>query len=217
MSPNLVCQFLYIFCVIITIYRVRINYRRISLRHNLSKKCRKIVKFVSITHSERNIWNGPIVATAISRKKNVNQCWRKMAASTTERSWCVLEFCGFNARSDGNLDVVVLLRRRSEGGINNFVTEERVVRGGHVLPKRRSTECVKLSLATPGNLYRESVYGWRHRSPQWGKFYGNDCSCTRTNCNWYKIIRSSILTLYLLHTMCSRMYKYNYTYLSQFT
>jgi len=27
------------------------------------------VKFVSITHSERNIWNGPIVATAISREK----------------------------------------------------------------------------------------------------------------------------------------------------
>ena len=34
-------------------YRVSINYRRISLRHNLSKKCRKIVKFMSITHSER--------------------------------------------------------------------------------------------------------------------------------------------------------------------
>jgi len=25
------------------------------------------VKFLSITHSERNIWNGPIVATAITR------------------------------------------------------------------------------------------------------------------------------------------------------
>jgi hypothetical protein len=36
-------------------YSVRVNYRRISLRHNLSRKCRKIVKFVSITHSERNI------------------------------------------------------------------------------------------------------------------------------------------------------------------
>jgi hypothetical protein len=40
------------------IYSVRINYRRISLRHNLS-----------ISHSERNIYNGPIVATAISREK----------------------------------------------------------------------------------------------------------------------------------------------------
>ena len=50
---------------VINIYRVCINYRRISLRHNLRRKCRKIVKFVSITHSERNIWNGPIVATAI--------------------------------------------------------------------------------------------------------------------------------------------------------
>jgi hypothetical protein len=27
------------------------------------------VKFVSITHSERNIWNGPIVVNAISREK----------------------------------------------------------------------------------------------------------------------------------------------------
>jgi hypothetical protein len=50
-------------------YRVGINYRRISLRHNLSSKCRKIVKFVSITHSEYNIWNGLIVATAILWEK----------------------------------------------------------------------------------------------------------------------------------------------------
>jgi len=34
-------------------YWVSINYRRILLRHNLSRKCRKIVKFVSITHSVR--------------------------------------------------------------------------------------------------------------------------------------------------------------------
>jgi hypothetical protein len=27
------------------------------------------MKFVSIKQSERNIWNGPIVATAISREK----------------------------------------------------------------------------------------------------------------------------------------------------
>ena len=67
-------------------YRVRINYRRISLRHNLSRKCCKIVKFVSITHSERNIWNGPIVATAISREK------RKP----------VLEGNGFFAKSSDN-------------------------------------------------------------------------------------------------------------------
>ena len=65
--------------------------------------------------------------------------------------------------SDGNLDVVVLLRCRSEGGMNNFVTEvasvikERVVWGGQVLPKRRSTECVKLLLAAPGNLCGEPV------------------------------------------------------------
>jgi len=50
-------------------YRVRINYQRISLRHNLSRRCHKIAKFMSITHSERNIWNGPIVATAILQEK----------------------------------------------------------------------------------------------------------------------------------------------------
>jgi len=49
--------------------RVSINYQRISLRHYLSRKCSKIMKFESISHSERNIWNGPIVATAISREK----------------------------------------------------------------------------------------------------------------------------------------------------
>jgi hypothetical protein len=60
-----------------------------------------------------------------------------MAASPTERGWFLLEFCGGSyARSDGNLDVVVLLRRRSEDGMNNFVTEdasvikEMVARGG---------------------------------------------------------------------------------------
>ena len=69
----------------------------------------------------------------------------------------------FKARSDGNLDVLVALRCRSEGGLNNFVTEdasvikERVARGGQVLPKRRSTGCVKLSLAAPGNLCGEPV------------------------------------------------------------
>jgi len=63
-------------------YKVRINYRRISLRHNLSRKCRKIVKFVSITHSERNTWNGPIVATAIG---NVRQ-------DTLERVWWEWEY-----------------------------------------------------------------------------------------------------------------------------
>jgi len=31
-------------------------------------------KVVSITYSECNIWNGPIVAT---RGKSVNQCWGK--------------------------------------------------------------------------------------------------------------------------------------------
>jgi hypothetical protein len=70
---------------------VGVHYRRISLRHTSSRKCRNIMKCVSITHSERKIWNAPIVATTISRGK------RKMAASPTERSWCVLEFARCNS------------------------------------------------------------------------------------------------------------------------
>jgi hypothetical protein len=65
--------------------------------------------------------------------------------------------------SDDNLDVAVLLRRRSEGGMNNFVTQdasvikERVTRRDLVLLKRQSTECVKLSPTAPGNLCGEPV------------------------------------------------------------
>ena len=32
-----------------------------------------------------------------SHRKSVNQCWREMAASPTERSWCVLEFAWCNS------------------------------------------------------------------------------------------------------------------------
>jgi len=39
----------------------------------------QIVKFVSITHSERNIWNGPIVATAIGNvtQDMLERVWRE--------------------------------------------------------------------------------------------------------------------------------------------
>ena len=65
---------MYVYCTEMSVYTshthsMHINYRRISLLYNLCRKCRKIVKFVSITHSERNIWNGPVAATTISRKK----------------------------------------------------------------------------------------------------------------------------------------------------
>jgi hypothetical protein len=144
-----------------------------------------------------NVTFGMVLQSLLpSHGKSVNQCWKEMAASPTECSWCALEFLWqFNARSNGNLDVVVLMRRWSEGGLNNFVREdasvikERVARGGQLLPKRRLTECVKLSLSAPGNLLGEPVESWRCRIPQWGKFYGNDCSCARTNCNWWKILR----------------------------
>ena len=67
------------FSVISKIYSASINYRRISLRHNLSRKCRKIVKFVSITHSECNIWDGHIVATAIGNVTQgmLERVWRE--------------------------------------------------------------------------------------------------------------------------------------------
>jgi hypothetical protein len=58
-----------LYICVLKLYGGLLNYRRISLRYNLSRKCRKYVKFVSIAHSERNIWNGLTVATAISREK----------------------------------------------------------------------------------------------------------------------------------------------------
>ena len=57
------------FLTLFSKYRMRINYQGISLRHNLNRKCRKIVKFVSINTVNVYIWNGTIVATAISREK----------------------------------------------------------------------------------------------------------------------------------------------------
>jgi hypothetical protein len=96
-------------------YRVHINYQRISLRHNLSRKCRKFVKFVSITHSERNIWNGP---TAISREKckpvlEGNGCLTDQAYLVCPGIFVAVQRAF--RRQFG---------RRSEGGMNNFVTED---------------------------------------------------------------------------------------------
>jgi hypothetical protein len=89
-------------------YRVRINYRRISLCHKLSRECRKMVKCMSITHSERNIWNGPIVATANSRETR-KPVLEGNGCPPTERSCCVQEFarcdsfviyfCGVSSRT----------------------------------------------------------------------------------------------------------------------
>jgi hypothetical protein len=56
-------------CYLKAYYKVCINYQRISLHHNLSRKCYKIVKFMSITHNEHKVWNGRIVAIVISRGK----------------------------------------------------------------------------------------------------------------------------------------------------
>jgi hypothetical protein len=57
--------YIYIYILYKYIYKVHINYLRISLCCNSSRKCYKFVKFVLITHSECNIQNGPTVATAI--------------------------------------------------------------------------------------------------------------------------------------------------------
>jgi hypothetical protein len=54
------------------------------------------MKFVSITHSKRNISNGRIVATTVSRETR-KPVWKEMAASPTERIWYVLEFARCNS------------------------------------------------------------------------------------------------------------------------
>ena len=91
-------------------YRVLIHYRRISLDHNLNRKCRKIVKFVSITHSERNIWSGPIVAPAILRKKRkpflegngylTYLAYLVCPGHPVHQTWqCVVSSCGVSSRT----------------------------------------------------------------------------------------------------------------------
>jgi hypothetical protein len=64
------CIYIYIYIYIYSIY-IQGAYKLLEdfVSHNLGKKFRKIVKFLSITHSEHNIWNSPRVATAISWKK----------------------------------------------------------------------------------------------------------------------------------------------------
>ena len=121
------------------IYRMCINYRRISLRHNLSRRCRKIVKFVSITHSERNIWNGPIVATAIGNvtQDMLERVWREWeyrldiyrvtCGAHIECIWVhyetaniplsndsnIMYFCSVFAKSSDNLYTPCMSRRKS--------------------------------------------------------------------------------------------------------
>jgi hypothetical protein len=73
----------------------------------------------------------------------------------------------FNGRFDGNLDVVVLQHRQSNGGMNNFpieavsVIKGRVVQEDQALPKRPSRDCVEVSC-----LRLEPVESCRYRSPR---------------------------------------------------
>jgi hypothetical protein len=69
-----------------------------------------MVKFVSITHSECNVWNDPIVATAISREKRKPVLVGNHRPSVVGVSWNLRDVTvlwWFNARSNGNLDVVI--------------------------------------------------------------------------------------------------------------
>jgi hypothetical protein len=65
-----------------------------------------------ITHSERNAWNGPIVATAISLEKRKPVLAGKLPPhrpSVGGVTWNLRDVTGlwqFNARSHGNFDVV---------------------------------------------------------------------------------------------------------------
>jgi hypothetical protein len=78
----------------------------------------------------------------------------------------------FNGRSDGNLDVVVLQRRQSKGGMNNFATEAasvikgRVAQEDQALPNRPSRECVRVSFGALGNLCLEPFESCRYWSPR---------------------------------------------------
>ena len=117
---------------------MRINYWRISLRHYLSRKCSKIMKCVSITHSERNTWNGPIVATVISweTRKPVLEGNGCLTFCTWPPRSPDLTVCDFFLRGfiKGNVYVPPLpktlpeLRERINAGIGN-VTQDMLERG----------------------------------------------------------------------------------------
>ena len=85
-------------------YRVRRNYRRFSLRHNLSMKCRKIVKFGPITHSERNIWSCSGVPKWIPARSMGWSCsghrqHLMLLATPVTRPDCVISSCGVSSRT----------------------------------------------------------------------------------------------------------------------
>jgi hypothetical protein len=64
---------------------------------------------MSITHNERNIWNGPIVATAISRETRYQMLEGNGVVGVSWNLRGVRVLWRFSARSDGNLDVVVTI------------------------------------------------------------------------------------------------------------
>ena len=69
------------------IYSVCINYRRISLGHNLSRKCCKIVHFVSITHSEDNVYVPPLPKTLPDLWESINTAIGNVTQDMFERVW----------------------------------------------------------------------------------------------------------------------------------
>jgi hypothetical protein len=54
------------------------------------------MKFVSITHSERNIWNGPTVATAISREKRRRRWEDNISMDLQEVGCGVMDWIGLD-------------------------------------------------------------------------------------------------------------------------
>jgi hypothetical protein len=63
------------------------------LLHNVSKlnQCRKLSCGTVVCKLFSSYQGYPNYRWDLIRK-SVNQCWKEMAASPTERSWCVLEF-----------------------------------------------------------------------------------------------------------------------------
>jgi len=74
------------------LYRVLINYRRISLRPNLSRKCCNIVKFVSITHSEDNGYVSPLPKTLADLREHIYAAVGNVTQDMLERVWWEWEY-----------------------------------------------------------------------------------------------------------------------------
>ena len=95
------------------------------------------MKFVSITHSERNIWNGPTVATAISWEKRKPVLEGNGFAKSSDNLYapCTTTNCAINDMSFHNFAILyafVHVRIHFKSRVLNFTSKLFLSRTKHI-------------------------------------------------------------------------------------